>query len=318
MEHFVESDTAQLLKNLAAQAGPKLHEMPLAEARAAVRALTQYLDLPCTDACITRDLPPSGDLSVPVRLYSPSADTTGPVIVFVHGGGFVLGDLDTYDALCRYVSVRTGLRIVAPDYRLAPEHPFPAAYHDVLDTLTWVLSSSPSLGSPVRAAGLAGDSAGAALAASCAATWNGHRDLISALLLLYPVTDLSAKTASYRIFSEGYLLESAAMEFFIQSYAPNAADRLDPRASPLLCRDLSRMPPTTVLTCGLDVLRDEGRAFASRLVSAGVETNFREARGRIHGIATLRGALPSARTLIDEAIDNYARQITRGVEERRV
>lgn len=314
LEHFIESDTASLLQNLAAQAGPKLHEMPVNEARAAVRALTQYCDLPCPTACVIQDLPRSGELSVPIRLYSPAVDRTGPVIVFVHGGGFVLGDLETYDAWCSHLCTRSGMRVIAPDYRLAPEHPFPAAYNDVMNTLSWVLSNPAALGAPASAVALAGDSAGAAISASCAATWQGGSARpVQALLMLYPVTDLSAKSASYPLFQAGYLLESAAMDFFIRSYTPDVKDRKDPRASPLLSQDLSHMPPTTLMTCGLDVLRDEGRAFANRLIAAGIETYFTEATGHIHGIATLRGALPSARPVIDESIDSFARQITRSV-----
>jgi acetyl esterase len=312
LEHFIESDTASLLQNLAAQAGPKLHEMPVNEARADVRALTQYCDLPCPTACVTQDLPRSGELPVPIRLYSPAADTSGPVIVFVHGGGFVLGDLETYDAWCSHLCTRSGMRVIAPDYRLAPEHPFPAAYNDVMNTLSWVLSNPQALGAPASAVALAGDSAGAALSASCAATWQGGSERpVQALLMLYPVTDLSAKSASYKLFQDGYLLESAAMDFFIRSYTPDVKDRKDPRASPLLSQDLSHMPPTTLMTCGLDVLRDEGRAFAGRLIAAGIEIYFREATGHIHGIATLRGALPSARPVIDESIDSFVRQISR-------
>lgn len=317
MEHFIESDTAALLQNLAAQAGPALHAMPVSDARAGVRALTQYCDLPCPTPCITHDLQPSGGaLKVPIRLYSPSADTTGAVIVFVHGGGFVLGDLDTYDALCRHLCTRSGLRVVAPDYRLAPEHRFPAAYNDVMSTLSWVFSSPTALGAPVDAVALAGDSAGAALSASCAASWKaGPEGRIRALLMLYPVTDLSARSASYAEFQSGYLLEAATMEFFIESYTPDVKDRLDPRASPLLIQDLSRMPPTTLMTCGLDVLRNEGRAFAGRLIAAGIETCFREASGHIHGIATLRGALPSARSMIDDCIDHFSHQIVRSIQK---
>jgi acetyl esterase len=307
-QYPIQPDTAALLKNLAAQGGPKLSEMPLLEARAAVRSLTQYCDLPCTTHCITRDLATSGELPVPVRLYSPQADTTGPVIVFVHGGGFVLGDPDAYDAFIRYLSIRTGLRVVAVNYRLAPEFPFPAAFEDVNRTISWVLSNPMELGAAVDAVALAGDSAGGALIACCTAESQGS---IQALLMLYPVADLAARSTSYHSFREGYLLEAADMEYFIRSYTPNERDRSDPRASPALIDDLSQFPPTTLLTCGLDVLRDEGRTFASRLVAAGIETHYREARGQIHGIATLRGAIPSARAVLDEVIDNFLHQITR-------
>lgn len=304
----LQPDTAALLQALAGQAGPKLSEMPVLEARAAVRALTQHCDLPCATACVTRDLPTSEELPVPVRLYAPRADTTGPVIAFVHGGGFVLGDLETYDAFARYLSVRTGARVVAADYRLAPEFTFPAAFDDVERMISWIRSSPPELGAGIEAVGLAGDSAGAALCACCAGL---PQSAIDALLLLYPITDLAARSASYRSFGTGYLLEAADMEFFIRSYTPDARDRVSPRASPLLIEDLSRFPPTTLLTCAVDVLRDEGRAFASRLVTAGIETYYREARGQIHGIATLRGAIPSARAVLDDVIDNFSRQLAR-------
>ena len=307
-QHPIQPDTAALLKNLAAQGGPKLSEMPVLEARAAVRALTQYCDLPCPTPCVTRDLATSGERPVPVRLYSPRTDTTGPVIVFVHGGGFVLGDPDAYDAFTRYLSVRTGLRVVSVNYRLAPELPFPAAFDDVNRTISWVLANPMELGGCADAVALAGDSAGAALSACCSAE---SQSSIRALLMLYPVADLAARSASYSSFREGYLLEAADMEYFIRSYTPDERDRRDPRASPAMIADLSQFPPTTVLTCGLDVLRDEGRAFASRLVAAGIETHYREAHGQIHGIATLRGAIPSARAVLDDVIDNFSRQITR-------
>jgi acetyl esterase len=311
-QHPIQPDTAALLQALAAQAGPKLSAMPVLDARAAVRALTQYCDLPGPANCFTRDLFTSGGSSVPVRLYAPNAEATGPVIVFAHGGGFVLGDLEAYDAFCRYLCLRTGMRVLATDYRLAPESPFPAAFEDVTQTVSWVFSNPTALGAPVSAVALAGDSAGAALCACCAASLRGGPgNSLGALLLLYPVTDLSARAASYRLFGEGYLLEAADMEFFIRCYTPNASDRTDPRASPLLIKDLSGMPATTLLTCGLDVLRDEGRALAGRLAAAGVEIYFREALGQIHGLATLRGAIPSARSVLDDVIDNYSRQIRR-------
>ena len=314
MAQFIEPETSALLQGLAAQAGPRLHEMPVPEARAAVRALTQHLDLPCPLPCETKDLGP-GEAPVVARLYLP-VGPTGAVIVFVHGGGFVLGDLDTYDFLCRHLATRTGLRVLAPDYRLAPEHTFPAAFTDVLTTVSWVGTSPAVLGAPVWGVALAGDSAGGALCASCAGTLHCDAgNAIAALLLLYPVTDLSSQTASYHRFATGFLLEAAAMELFVRSYTPNSTDRRDPRASPLLQEDLSRMPRTTLLTCGLDVLRDEGRAYAARLVAAGVETFYREARGQIHGMATLRGALPCARSTLDEVIDSFARQIARSVQE---
>jgi acetyl esterase len=311
-ELYVDPDAAQLLKNLESMGGVKLRDLSLADARAAAISMGQQLDLPCTAPCEATDVPidvPSGILA---RLYSPGHDSGGPVILYIHGGGWITGNLDYCDSLCRHLATRSGYRVLSVDYRLAPEHPFPAAFEDVEAAARWASTSPHALGSPVSGIALAGDSAGGGLAAAVAHR-HAHdaRQRMLAVLLFYPVTDISRTSASYEQFRQGFLLEAADMQYFVERYAPAAEARNDPRASPLLAENLEAMPPTTLLACGLDVLRDEGRAFAARLAGAGVDLAYSEARGHLHGMAIMRGALPSARVFVDRAIDDFLRQIER-------
>jgi acetyl esterase len=310
-DSFVEPDTAALLAQLAALGGPKLSEMAVADARAAVRMLAAQLDLPCEAPCAAADIPAGDGPPVPSRLYTPAEGQAGPVILYAHGGGWVLGDVETYDRFCRHLATVTGRRVLAPDYRLAPEHPFPAAHDDVVEAARWLAGSPEAVGAKVTGIALAGDSAGGALAATAALDPRLSGAKLLALLLLFPVTDLSRTTLSYARFAEGYLLEAADMAYFAEAYAPDLRDRRDPRLSPLLAPDLAGLPPVTILTCGLDVLRDEGRAFAAALVSAGVETAFHEAPGQIHGVAIMRGALASARRTLAIVLDEFSRRIER-------
>jgi acetyl esterase len=321
LEPYIDPDTARLLQSLQAMGGGPLRSLPLPDARSAAVAMTKLLDLPCAAACSVAALMIGGSLSIPARLYTSSADertsskhaTPVPVIIYVHGGGWVLGDLDICDPLCRHIATRSGYRVLSIDYRLAPEHPFPAALEDVEATVRWVAKSPAALGGPVAGVALAGDSAGASLIASVALSCGVDAPgSLLALMMLYPATDISRTTESYARFAEGFVLEAADMRFFADCYAPSADMRQDPRASPLLATDLSVFPATTLLTCGLDVLRDEGRAFAARLALAGVDVTYAEARGHLHGIATMRGAVASARIPVDRAIDNFLTTIGRG------
>jgi acetyl esterase len=306
-EPYVHPDTAQLLASLKAMGGGKLSKLPLADARSAAVFMTQQLDLPCSAPCSVTSLMVG---AISARLYTPTRGSLGPVIIYVHGGGWVLGDLDICDPLCRHIATRSGYRVLSPAYRLAPEHPFPAAIEDVQTAASWVASSPAVLEHPVTGIALAGDSAGATLSAVAALSYDAAAPLL-ALLMLYPVTDISRTTASYDLFAEGYVLEADDMRYFVDSYAPGIATRTDSRASPLLATNLAALPQTTLLTCGLDVLRDEGRAFAARLALAGVDVTFSEARGHVHGIATMRRAVPSACIPVDRAIDEFVANIRR-------
>lgn len=319
---YVNPDAARLLEAVASAGGVKLRQLSLNDARKATVAMAQQLDLPSTEECAVANLTIAGPRPVPARLYSPlkvaptidDAGTSTPVIIYAHGGGWVLGNLDFCDSLCRHLATRSGYRVVSLDYRLAPEHPFPAAFMDVQDGARWVLTSPRALGQPVSGIAFAGDSAGAGLVAAVALDHPGDAPIpVLAVLMFYPVTDISRATLSYERFAEGFLLEAADMHYFAESYAPTQSARSDPRVSPLLAANVASFPPATLLACGLDVLRDEGRAFAARLAQAGVDITYIEARGQLHGIATMRGAIPSAQITIDHAIDDFVGHIRRSV-----
>ena len=208
---------------------------------------------------LSRERIPRGLAPVSCPTSSSAGAPAEPVIVYLHGGGWVVGTLDTPDALCRRLATRSGCRVLSVDYRLAPEHPFPAAYDDALAIIRWLEQSPKELGQPVSGVALAGDSAGGAIALAAALESSGER--LGALLLLYPVTDISRSHPSYGLFAETAFLLADDMRYFAESYAPSGGLRRDPRVSPLLASDVSRLPPTTLLTCGFDVLRDEGRAW---------------------------------------------------------
>jgi acetyl esterase len=323
MNHpYVDPDTARLLQSFRAMSGVKLRELPLAEARAAAAGMSQQLDLPCPETCAVTPLVMEGATPIPARLYLPGGDerhsaaAAGPVILYAHGGGWVLGDLEYADALCRHLATRTHRRVVSVDYRLAPEHPFPAAFEDVTAAMSWIASSPPVLGAKVSAIALAGDSAGGGLVAAAAL----HREQtpsapVVALLMFYPVTDISRTTSSYEQFAADFVLEAEDMHYFAAAYAPAAEVRRDSRVSPLRAESLAALPPTTLLTCGLDILRDEGRAFAAHLARDGVDITYIEVRGHTHGMATMRGALPSARDPINRAIDAFRVHIDQATQD---
>lgn len=299
---FIQPDTQALLDLIAAAQRPKLHQVAPEEARRMHRRMVMQFDLPVPSLHEIRDAR-SGD--VPLRIFFPAAAATGPVIAYFHGGGWVIGDLDTHASFCAALALQSGLRVVAVDYRLAPEHPFPAAYDDCRAAIAWIASNPAALEAPVDGIAVAGDSAGGNLAAvvSLHAAEDG-RPLL-AQMLLYPATDFVTETRSHAAFAEGYLLEKATMEWFANAYLPDGAQRDVPQVSPWRAANFDAFPPTAILTCALDPLRDEGRAFAARLIEAGVAVKFSEAPGQIHGIATLRKAIPSAARPLKSCIEDF-------------
>ena len=235
------------------------------------------------------------------RVYTPDAPASEawPGLVYFHGGGLVAGSLDTHDALCRTLARDSACRVVSVDYRLAPEHRFPAAVDDAVASLEDVLDRAAAFGLDPRRIAVGGDSAGATLAAVSAhhcATRIGWRPMCQ--FLLCPVLDMEPRTASRRDFGEGYLLDAGLMARDLADYAPFSLDRGDPRLSPLLAENLAGLPPALIHTAEFDPLRDEGAAYADRLRRAGVSAEDHCHAGMIHHFYGLTGFIPRARSIV--------------------
>ncbi|MFI4999281.1 MAG: alpha/beta hydrolase [Reyranellales bacterium] len=254
--------------------------------------------LPKGVAVGNRTIPgPAGALAV--RLYRPAsaaADARLPALVYAHGGGWVFGNLDSHDVLCAQLAIEAGIAVVAVDYRLAPEHRFPAAFDDVVAALKWVAANGASVGiDPTRLA-VGGDSAGGNLAAAVSIWARDNKGPTLRLqLLAYPVTDAVARSESYRSYDDGYGLNAVTMEWFFDHYTPDKASRGDWRVSPLRAKSLAGLPPALVITAGYDPLRDEGRAYAGRLQQDGTLADTAEFGGMLHGFLSSPMLLHGAR-----------------------
>ena len=243
---------------------------------------------------------PAGPLRA--RHYAPAeAGGPRPLLVYLHGGGYVTGDLDTHDQPCRVLCRQAGVHVVSVAYRLAPEHPFPAAVEDAVAALEWGHEHAVELGADPARVAIGGDSAGGNLSAvaSLLAAREGRRPP-AAQLLLYPATDMVTERPSLELFREGFLLERAEREWYHDQYVP-PEQRRDPRASPLFAPDLGGLAPALVMTAAFDPLRDEGEAYADALRAAGNRVVKRRAPGLVHGFANLTGISPAARDALVEA-----------------
>lgn len=249
---------------------------------------------------VNRAIPgPESDL--PVRIYRPfGLGATPPAIVFYHGGGWVVGDLDTHDGSCRALAMSSGCVVISVDYRLAPEHRFPAAPRDCLAAYIWVVANAADLSIDPRAVAVAGDSAGGNLAAVVAQQARGTEVAPPvAQGLIYPSTDFRMRTRSIDLFADGFLLTKESMVWFRDTYLPEGTPIEDPDVSPLLCEDVSGVSPAWIWTAGFDPLRDEGRAYAERLDEAGVVTHYRCYDDQVHGFFGM-GVLPGGLEIIEE------------------
>lgn len=239
---------------------------------------------------------------VPVRVYRPASEKEEalPVVLFMHGGGWAIGNLETHDAICRRICTETRAVVAAVDYRLSPEFPFPAGLQDCEDTLAALRKDPQRFGIKPNAIAVAGDSAGANLATVLALSDAGERPL-KAMALFYPVLDLSRRSGSYEEFAHGIPLSGETMAWFRDMYLGSAATAQDWRVSPALASSLSVLPPTFILTAGHDPLRDEGADFAARLAKEGVEVEYRHLAGHLHGVFTAGGLLSDAEPTIGAA-----------------
>ena len=287
-EPFVRQDVRQLLEFLNSLPGPRGYEMGPEGARKLMITGRYALDAPARDIAVTRDV--AGP--VPLRLYDAREERgPGPVLVFIHGGGWVIGDLETHEPFCIDVAIELDLPVVAVDYRLAPEFPFPAAFEDSLGAARWIADGPLELGRKATSLFLSGDSAGGNLAAVVSAALRDEPAAVpvAGQWLIYPASDPCIRYPSYKKFCEGFALTKSSMDWYEESYA---GPKDDWRYSPLL-KGAEGLPPTFVLTANLDPIRDQGRAYAARCAEAGVETIYWEAPGQIHGFINLRKAVPS-------------------------
>jgi acetyl esterase len=236
---------------------------------------------------------------IPLRVYRPAGvapDTLLPVLVYFHGGGWVIGDLDTHDVQCRQLTAEAGITVVAVDYRMAPEHKFPAAVDDAWAATRCVATHGPELGvDPTRLA-VGGDSAGGNLAAVVAllARDSSEGPAIAYQVLIYPVTDVGSESESYRDFADGYLLTRDSMRWFTSHYLKSPEEAEGWRASPLRAKSLAGLPPALVITAGFDPLRDEGAAYAARLSASGVRVDYVCYGGMLHGFLPMGRLLDTA------------------------
>ena len=283
--------------------GPRSHEVGPAEARIMMHKSRQVADAPVGELAVVRDLAapgPAGD--IPLRLYDARAERgPGPVVLFTHGGGFVLGDLGTHEPFCAELARLLDLPVVAVDYRLAPEHPWPAGVEDSIAAARWVAGSPDALGLAVTGLVTCGDSAGGNFAIIVSLALRDEPAVVPVIAQwpIYPAADPAKGYPSFEDFGQGYLLTHDTMRWFDGCYA---ADGKDWRYSPMV-KSQAGMPPTLVLTASLDPIRDQGRAYAARCVEAGVPTVFREAAGNIHGFINLRKAIPSSQADIADCAE---------------
>ncbi|GEL78842.1 alpha/beta hydrolase [Tenuibacillus multivorans] len=231
-----------------------------------------------------RTIPASDGYDIPIRVYTPEGQGPFPVLIYYHGGGWVLGDLDLVDSCCRMLANETKRVVVSVDYRLAPEHKYPIPLEDCYNALEWVYANPIEIDGDATNVVVGGDSAGGNLAAAVSMmAKDSEGPPITAQVLIYPVTNLSYDTSSYEEFAEGYGLDRSMMEWFGELYIRDEDDLYNPYVAPLTCEDLSGLPPAMVIVAENDVLRDEGLAYARRLKEAGVKMDAKLELGVVHG-----------------------------------
>ena len=294
LDPYVRPDVRGFLDYLASVPGPRTHELDPAAARQMYYAMKDVADPPVGELAVIRDLAipgPGGEIKA--RLFDlREARAPGPVVVFFHGGGFVIGDIDTHASFTAEMARQLDLPVISVDYRLAPEAPWPAAPEDCEAAARWVAGNPAALGRTATALVLSGDSAGGTLTITTAMALRDDPAALPVIVQapIYPAADMSKEYPSFTDFADGYLLTRDTMIWFADQYQADVAHF---RGSPM-AGDLVGLPPAVIVTASLDPIRDQGRAYAAALVLAGVPVSFREAVGNVHGFITLRQAIPSS------------------------
>ena len=297
----LDPEVQKWLQQVAAAGEPGLDSMTVEEAREYMRASSAQLGR-LESVARVEDLVATGPAGeIPLRLYDPVGAGPLPMIVYFHGGGWVLGGIDTHDGYCRALANATQMMVVSVDYRLAPEHPYPAAAEDAYAATAWLAEHAESLGADPERMAVAGDSAGGNLAA-VAALMARDREMpvLRMQVLIYPIVDHDFDTDSYLRNMSGFHLTRDAMIWFWDLYAPENAQRDQPFASPLRAKDLAKLPAAMVMTAEYDPLVDEGEAYARRLESAGVKVQLKHYPGTIHGFARRLNGWAHAREAMDD------------------
>ncbi len=298
-EPYVRPDVAAFLQFLNNAPGPKLHELSAPEARMVQNAMRDMADAPVGDIAVTRDLEIAGPAgTVMARLYDSRENRdAGPAMVFFHGGGFVIGNIYTYEPYCAEVARLLDLPVISVEYRLGPEFPFPAAFEDCEAAVRWVAASPEELGLDVTGLILSGDSAGGNLTISTSmALRDRPADVkVIAQMPIYPIVTLDPEWPSMAEFSDGYLLTAELMQWFGEGHAAAGNDY---RTHPLDL-DQAGMPPTVVTTASLDPLRDQGLAYFEKVKASGVRVEHINAEGNIHGHINVRQGIPSSQQDIE-------------------
>ncbi len=290
------------LDELAALGAPSVDTMTVLEARKSVATIADQLFGQKDPVAIVKDFAiPSPVGSIRARLYSNQADQNSAMLIYFHGGGWVFGSVDIDDGICRALARRAGCDVVSVDYRLAPEHKFPAAVDDAWTSLNWAFDHCVRLDVQNPRVAVGGHSSGGNLAAVVALQARDAGLPLYFQLLVCPVTDCHTDTASYLQCATGYGLSRAEMQWFVAHYLGSVADREDPKASPLLSPNLAQVAPALVITCEYDVLRDEGEAYADRLADAGVPVRISRYDGLIHGFYRMGSVFSRCQDALDES-----------------
>jgi acetyl esterase/lipase len=294
----LDPQAANVIDLIVKSGRPPYHQLTPKDARQMFRETRPASTPPAPQIGAVRDVLTEGAQAIPLRVYRPPGVSDSrrlPVLVYFHGGGWVIGDLETHDVLCRQLTAEAGVSVIAVDYRLAPEHKFPAAADDAWAATRWIAAHAAELGVDADRLAVGGDSAGgnlAAVVALLAREAGGPR--IALQILLYPVTDLVSESQSYADLADGYMLTRDSMRWFRAQYLAKEQDAADWRVSPLRAPSLAGLPPALVVTAGYDPLRDEGEAYARRLREAGVSVDAVSFGGMIHGFVPMGRLIDTA------------------------